>query len=86
MGNLKKSLATIKEPGMFFVDFRLEPGVNGVDVLNLLKNENKWSKTKYIALTADIAEKGYLDGAGFDDVIFKPVTEALLAEIIRKHA
>jgi CheY-like chemotaxis protein len=68
------------------VDFRLEPGVNGVDVLNLLKTENKWSKTKYIALTADVAEKGYLGDSGFDDVIFKPVTETLLAEIIRKHA
>lgn len=82
---LKNRLASIKEPRVALVDFRLEPGITGVDVLNLLRKDTKWRMTKYIALTADVAEKGHLDGAGFDDIIFKPVTKELLAEILRKY-
>lgn len=82
---LKKIALTTPEPRVCLVDFRLEPGVTGVDVLNYLKSEIKWSKTKYVALTADVGEKSYLDGSGFDGVIFKPITEGLLADTLRKY-
>ncbi|MGE4266897.1 MAG: response regulator [Deferribacterales bacterium] len=82
---LKKLLPTMQQPDVALVDFRLEPGITGVDILNMLKIENKWTKTKYIALTADVAEKSNLGGAGFDGIIFKPVTETLLAETLRAY-
>jgi CheY-like chemotaxis protein len=82
---LKNGLRSMEEPDVAFVDFRLEPGVTGVDILKMLKEENKWTRTKYIALTADVAEKSHLDGAGFDGIIFKPVTETLLAETLKKY-
>jgi len=85
VSTLKKNLQSMQEPDVALVDFRLEPGVTGVDILNLLKTGNKWTKTKYVALTADVAEKNNLDGAGFDGVIFKPVTETLLAETLKKY-
>ena len=82
---LKKEAATMEEPKVALVDFRLEPGVTGVDVLAFLKENAKCKNTKYIALTADVREKTYLDGSGFDCVIFKPVTESLLADTLRKY-
>lgn len=83
--SLKKNIINISEPDVCLVDFRLEPGVTGVDVLHFLKSDTQWKKTKYVALTADVGEKTYLDGSGFHGVIFKPITEGLLAETLKKY-
>lgn len=85
LASLKKDISSLPEPRICLVDFRLEPGVTGVDVLNYLKTNTKWNNTKFIALTADVGEKSYLDGSGFDEVIFKPITESLLADTLKKH-
>ena len=83
MADIKKRVDSVKSPEIALVDFRLEPGVTGVDVLNFLKP--KWPATKFIALTADVGEKSYIDDSGFDGIIFKPVTESLLVDTLRKY-
>lgn len=85
LDSLKKHTDGMTEPDIALVDFRLQPGVTGVDALQFLKQNTKWAKTKYLALTADVGERSYLDGSGFDDVVFKPVTESLLSDILRKY-
>lgn len=85
LNELKKTSSSMIEPDVALIDFRLEPGVTGVDVFNFLKKEKKWNRTKYIALTADVGEKTNLDEAGFDNVIYKPITETQLSEILKKY-
>jgi len=80
---LKDVVDTIETPDIVLIDFRLSPGETGVDVLNYLKTEHKWNGSRLIALTADISERTTLENAGFHDVVFKPVTEALLKEIVK---
>jgi len=64
------------------IDYRLTPGETGVDVLKYLKSLSNWKTAVFIAITADISEKTPLENSGFDKVVFKPVTEKLLKEII----
>lgn len=80
---LKKVVDTLETPDVMLIDYRLNPGETGIDVLQYLKDEHKWNGARLIALTADVSEKSSLESAGFHNVVFKPVTEALLKEIIK---
>ncbi|ADD69469.1 response regulator receiver protein [Denitrovibrio acetiphilus DSM 12809] len=80
--DLQKRMDGLSEPDVALIDYRLSPGETGVDVLSYLKQNGKWQKCKLVALTADISERSMLERAGFDSVVFKPITEALLKEII----
>lgn len=85
MAELKSASSGMAEPEVALVDYRLAPGVTGIDVINYMKNTNKWIKVKCIALTADVGEQSSLHDAGFDDIIYKPVTQAQLAETLRRY-
>jgi len=81
---LSSGLKNIPEADIALIDYRLGEGTTGVDALNLI-NESGWNQIRVVALTADVSEKATLNSAGFHDVLFKPVTESLLEEIIAKH-
>jgi CheY-like chemotaxis protein len=83
LDTLKDVIDTIETPDVVLIDYRLNPGETGVDVLHYLKNEHKWNGSRMVALTADISEKSTLESAGFKNIVFKPVTESLLKEIIK---
>jgi CheY-like chemotaxis protein len=83
MAQLKKIIPEIGHQDVVLIDYRLLPGETGVDVLEYLKKGGMWSGSKYIAVTADVGERSLLERAGFDKVVFKPITEALLKEIVR---
>lgn len=78
-----KNIAGDIEPDVALVDYRLSLGETGIDVLNYVKQQGLWKSCRIIALTADVSEKTSLEVAGFDKVVFKPVTEALLKEIVK---
>lgn len=81
LANVKKMKENSAE--IVLIDYRLHPGETGVDVLEFLKGQKGWEDTVFMALTADVGERTQLENAGFDRVVFKPITETLLREIIR---
>jgi CheY-like chemotaxis protein len=85
LDNLRKASGSLSNVDIAFIDYRLAPGETGIEALDYLKSRNG-SNTKYIALTADVSEKTLLENSGFDSVVFKPITENLLREIIIKNA
>lgn len=80
LDELKKGFGDIDEPDVALIDFRLSPGITGIDVLEFLKD--RWPTCRFIVFTADVGERANLESSGFDKVVFKPVTEALLREIL----
>jgi CheY-like chemotaxis protein len=82
--DLKQNLDKMGKIDIAFIDYRLEPGVTGIDVLEFMKSK-KLAGTRYIAITADISEKNLLERSGFDSVAFKPVTEGMLKGLISKY-
>jgi CheY-like chemotaxis protein len=83
LNELQSEMSTMEKPDVALIDFRLSPGETGVDVLNYLRGSGEWVGCRMIALTADIGERSALEHAGFDKVVFKPITETLLKEIVR---
>jgi len=82
LAKVKEQCKTIAAPDAILLDYRLAPGETGVDVLNYIKKNCEWTNAKYIAVTADVSERTLLEKSGFDKVVYKPITESLLKEII----
>jgi CheY-like chemotaxis protein len=82
LGAVKDAVKTDKEFDIALIDYRLEQGETGIDVLDFLKNEMQLITPRYIAVTADVSEKSQLESAGFHKVVFKPITEELLKDIV----
>lgn len=85
LNDLKKITDNMSEPDVALIDFRLEPGVTGIDVINYLRTVRNWNKLKCVALTADVGEQSVMKNAGFDNIIYKPVTDTQLAETLKKY-
>lgn len=82
LAELKKLSESNPPADVALVDYRLQPGESGIDVLKYLRGHKNWVKTRFIAVTADVSERTLLENSGFDKVVFKPITEALLKEIV----
>jgi len=82
LGKLKSEIGSFPEPDVALIDYRLNPGETGLDVLDFLKESRQWMSARFIAVTADVSERALLERSGFDKVVFKPITEGLLKEII----
>lgn len=79
---LKETVKDIEVPDMMLIDYRLNLGETGVDVLEFVKGQSLWRDVRCIALTADVGERSMLEQSGFDLVVFKPITETMLKELI----
>ena len=80
--NLKEQVVSIAMPNVVLIDHRLGSGETGLDILKYLKGASAWAGTRYIVLVADEDERAQVEGTGFDQVAFKPITEAILKELI----
>ena len=85
ISELSQNLSTEKPADIYLIDYRLGDGVTGVDALKEIKKDKSAGSKVCIAFTADMSEAGKLKEKGFDDVLYKPITEAMLQEIIKKY-
>ena len=82
LAGLKAQINSNPPADVALIDYRLAPGETGVEVLNYLQGLKEWNRTRFVAVTADVGERTLLERSGFDSVVFKPITEAILKEIV----
>ena len=79
-------LAEQNNPDLILLDINL-PGMNGFEVLKLLKQRKSTKNTPVIAISANAMpndiEKGF--AAGFDDYITKPINIAQLLKTVKEN-
>jgi CheY-like chemotaxis protein len=76
-----------QHPDLVLLDISL-PGLDGVEVLRILRGDDQLRELPVIALTAHAmaGDRGRFLEAGFDDYVTKPITdEDLLLEAIKRH-
>jgi CheY-like chemotaxis protein len=74
-----------ESPDLILLDMML-PGMNGLEVLDILKKDDRTNKTPVVALTAQ-AMKGDRErilAAGCDDYLSKPIDPLKLLEVVEK--
>ena len=79
-------LARSHEPALVLMDVQL-PGIDGVEALEQLRQDERTSSIPVLALTAQAMSgdrERFLD-AGFDGYLAKPVDVAELLEAVREH-
>ena len=76
---------TIPEVDLILLDIHL-PEEDGYQVLNQLRQDDRFGKTRIVAVTADIsaANLSRAQGAGFDGVLAKPLNVDLFPDQIRR--
>ena len=85
-GEQAVELALVHEPVLVLMDVRL-PGIDGVEALEQLRQDERTSSIPVLALTAQ-AMSGDCDrfiAAGFDGYLSKPVDVAELLRAVREH-
>jgi len=72
---------------LILLDINLPGEKNGVEVLKVLRSDERYSKLPVIALTAYamVGDKERLLKAGCDDYISKPMNKNDLIEKVKKH-
>ena len=79
-------LALVHEPALVLMDVQL-PGIDGVEALEQLRQDERTSSIPVLALTAQAMSGDrdrFLD-AGFDGYLSKPVDVAELLQAVREH-
>ena len=85
-GEQAVELALVHEPALVLMDVQL-PGIDGVEALGQLRQDERTSSIPVLALTAQAMSGDrdrFLD-AGFDGYLSKPVDVAELLEAVREH-
>jgi two-component system, cell cycle response regulator DivK len=85
-GEQAVDLALVHEPALVLMDVQL-PGIDGVEVLQQLRRNERTASIPVLALTAQAMSGDrdrFLD-AGFDGYLSKPVDVAELLEAVREH-
>jgi two-component system, cell cycle response regulator DivK len=85
-GEQAVELALKHEPALVLMDVQL-PGIDGVEALDRLRQDERTSSIPVLALTAQ-AMSGDRDRfleAGFDGYLAKPVDVGALIEAVREH-
>ena len=85
-GEQAVELALVHEPALVLMDVQL-PGIDGVDALEQLRQDERTSLIPVLALTAQAMSGDrdrFLD-AGFDGYLSKPVDVAELLQTVREH-
>ena len=82
-GNIALRMAQNNEYDLIFMDIRM-PGLNGIEVTQLLRSRMPGNKTPVIALTAHALpneQQSFID-AGMDDCITKPIMDYQLFNLL----
>ena len=85
-GEQAVELALVHEPALVLMDVQL-PGIDGVESLEQLRQDERTSSIPVLALTAQAMSGDrdrFLD-AGFDGYLSKPVDVAELLQAVREH-
>ena len=85
-GEQAVELALIHEPALVLMDVQL-PGIDGVETLEKLRQDERTSSIPVLALTAQAMSgdrERFLE-AGFDGYLAKPVDVGELIETVREH-
>ena len=85
-GEQAVELAQVHEPDIVLMDVQL-PGIDGVEALEQLRQDERTSAIPVLALTAQAMSGDrdrFLD-AGFDGYLSKPVDIAELLQAVREH-
>lgn len=82
----KQALKLISENDYFgfLIDIKLGTGMNGLSLMNELRNISRYKSAPIIAVTAFFkpSDIKYLKSKGFDDVVIKPFKRETLLEIL----
>jgi two-component system cell cycle response regulator DivK len=85
-GEQAVELALVHEPALVLMDVQL-PGIDGVETLEKLRQDERTSSIPVLALTAQAMSgdrERFLE-AGFDGYLAKPVDVGALIEAVREH-
>jgi two-component system, cell cycle response regulator DivK len=85
-GEQAVELALVHEPALVLMDVQL-PGIDGVETLEKLRQDERTSSIPVLALTAQAMSgdrERFLE-AGFDGYLAKPVDVGELIETVREH-
>ncbi|MBT3228993.1 MAG: response regulator [Candidatus Marinimicrobia bacterium] len=78
---MKESYADI-----LLLDIALGPGISGLELGALLKEQERFSSVPMVAVTAFTKDKlATFDEAGFSDYMAKPYTIVQLKQLLEKH-
>lgn len=69
---LEGMLSTIETPNVVFLDLEM-PGLNGYEVLRLLKSEPSYQHVPVVAYTVHVSEINTARTQGFDGFLAKPI-------------
>ena len=85
-GERAVALTTEHRPDLVLMDIQL-PGIDGVDALWLLREDERTASVPVLALTAQAMEgdRERFLAAGFDGYLSKPVNIADLLDAVRRH-
>jgi CheY-like chemotaxis protein len=86
--NGEEALDTIqgKDVDIMLLDIALGPGISGIELGEQLKQQERFSNTPMVAVTAFSKDKlEHLDEAGFADYLAKPYTIDQLRQLIDKY-
>src|SRR6185436_11376933 len=77
-GNGEEALRQFAEepPDLILLDIRL-PGIDGIEVLNRVRQDSRMAKTPVLALTANamLGDREKYLAAGFDEYASKPIVD-----------
>ena len=76
---LTEDIAQEDRPDVVFLDLEM-PGLNGYEVLDLLRNDPKFDGVPIVAYTTHLSHMNNAHNAGFDGFLGKPVQRAEFAD------
>ena len=78
------ALAVLDQHGPFdivFTDLWM-PEMDGYELCNRLREDDRWRALRVYAVTADVEARRTAVSRGFDGILLKPITKAVLAEFL----
>jgi CheY-like chemotaxis protein len=85
-GERAVELANEHQPDLILMDVQL-PGIDGIDALGRLRNNNRTASIPVLAVTAQAMQgdrERFLD-AGFDDYISKPIDIVDFVSVVQRY-
>lgn len=71
---------------ILLLDIALGPGISGLELGAILKEQERFTKVPMVAVTAFTKDKlATFDDAGFSDYMAKPYTIVQLKQLLEKH-